>query len=107
MGQMYLCTAELAALISPGNGNVPQTKLFCTLPSLVSAEDLRQSGMETLEHVAVTVTINHPCRGNVEIILVCPSGMTSVIGARRVIDRYPDTHKVTYSTYTDTIHYMN
>uniref|UniRef100_A0A3P8UBD8 Proprotein convertase subtilisin/kexin type 7 n=1 Tax=Amphiprion percula TaxID=161767 RepID=A0A3P8UBD8_AMPPE len=53
----------------------------------VSAADLRQSGMETLEHVAVTVTITHPCRGNVEIVLVCPSGMTSVIGARRAIDR--------------------
>ncbi|XP_067364102.1 proprotein convertase subtilisin/kexin type 7 isoform X2 [Channa argus] len=52
----------------------------------VSADDLRESGMETLEHVAVTVTITHPCRGNVEIVLVCPSGMPSVIGARRAID---------------------
>ncbi|XP_029301756.1 proprotein convertase subtilisin/kexin type 7 [Cottoperca gobio] len=55
----------------------------------VSAADLRQSGMETLEHVAVTVTITNPCRGNVEIVLVCPSGMASVIGARRAIDRDP------------------
>ncbi|XP_033487448.2 proprotein convertase subtilisin/kexin type 7 [Epinephelus lanceolatus] len=55
----------------------------------VSAADLRQSGMETLEHVAVTVTITHPCRGNLEVVLVCPSGMTSVIGARRAIDRDP------------------
>ncbi|XP_013769722.1 proprotein convertase subtilisin/kexin type 7 [Pundamilia nyererei] len=53
----------------------------------VSAADLRQSGMETLEHVAVTVTVIHPCRGNVEFVLICPSGMTSVIGARRAIDR--------------------
>uniref|UniRef100_A0A7N8Y1Q5 Proprotein convertase subtilisin/kexin type 7 n=1 Tax=Mastacembelus armatus TaxID=205130 RepID=A0A7N8Y1Q5_9TELE len=55
----------------------------------VSAADLRQSGMQTLEHVAVTVTITHPCRGNVEIVLDCPSGMTSVIGARRTIDNDP------------------
>ncbi|XP_044057288.1 proprotein convertase subtilisin/kexin type 7 isoform X2 [Siniperca chuatsi] len=55
----------------------------------VSAADLRQSGMETLEHVAITLTITHPCRGNVEIVLVCPSGMTSIIGARRAIDRDP------------------
>ncbi|XP_060929142.1 proprotein convertase subtilisin/kexin type 7 [Limanda limanda] len=55
----------------------------------VSAADLRQSGMETLEHVAVTVTITHACRGNLEILLVCPSGMISVLGARRVIDRDP------------------
>lgn len=53
----------------------------------VSADDLKQSGMQTLEHVAVTVTITHPCRGNVEIVLVCPSGMSSVIGARRATDR--------------------
>ncbi|KAM6988452.1 proprotein convertase subtilisin/kexin type 7 [Tautogolabrus adspersus] len=55
----------------------------------VSSADLKQSGMETLEHVAVTVTIDHPCRGNVEVVLVCPSGMSSVIGARRAIDRDP------------------
>lgn len=47
--------------------------------------------MRTVEHVAVTVTITHPCRGTLEIVLVCPSGMTSVIGARRVIDRYTNT----------------
>uniref|UniRef100_A0A8C6T8S1 Proprotein convertase subtilisin/kexin type 7 n=1 Tax=Neogobius melanostomus TaxID=47308 RepID=A0A8C6T8S1_9GOBI len=53
----------------------------------VTSDDLKDSGMRTLEHVAVTVTITHPCRGNVELVLVCPSGMASVIGARRAIDR--------------------
>ncbi|KAM4628159.1 proprotein convertase subtilisin/kexin type 7 isoform 1-T1 [Polymixia lowei] len=53
----------------------------------VTAADLNQSGMQTLEHVSVTVTITHPCRGNVQISLVCPSGMTSLIGARRAVDR--------------------
>uniref|UniRef100_A0A3P8W982 Proprotein convertase subtilisin/kexin type 7 n=1 Tax=Cynoglossus semilaevis TaxID=244447 RepID=A0A3P8W982_CYNSE len=53
----------------------------------VSASDLKQSVLETLEHVAVTVTVTHPCRGNLELVLVCPSGMISVIGARRAIDR--------------------
>ncbi|XP_018543126.1 proprotein convertase subtilisin/kexin type 7 isoform X1 [Lates calcarifer] len=55
----------------------------------VSAADLRHSGMETLEHVTVTVTITHRSRSNVEIVLVCPSGMTSVIGARRAVDNDP------------------
>ncbi|XP_013881486.1 proprotein convertase subtilisin/kexin type 7 isoform X2 [Austrofundulus limnaeus] len=65
----------------------------------VSAADLRQSGMETLEHVAITMTISHPCRGNVEVVLACPSGMTSVIGARRVIDRDPSGYQDwTFST---------
>ncbi|KAM3615600.1 uncharacterized protein V6R79_004851 [Siganus canaliculatus] len=53
----------------------------------VSAADLSQSGLETLEHVTVTVTITHPCRGNLEVVLVCPSGMTSIIGARRANDK--------------------
>uniref|UniRef100_A0AAV2J468 P/Homo B domain-containing protein n=1 Tax=Knipowitschia caucasica TaxID=637954 RepID=A0AAV2J468_KNICA len=53
----------------------------------VSADDLKHSGMQTLEHVSVTVTITHPCRGNLEIVLTCPSGMSSLIGARRAIDR--------------------
>ncbi|CAG06456.1 unnamed protein product, partial [Tetraodon nigroviridis] len=65
----------------------------------VSAADLSQSGMRTVEHVAVTVTITHPCRGTLEIVLVCPSGMTSVIGARRVIDREPTGYQDwTFST---------
>ncbi|TWW76684.1 proprotein convertase subtilisin/kexin type 7 [Takifugu flavidus] len=65
----------------------------------VSASDLTQSGLKTLEHVAVTVTITHPRRGALEIVLVCPSGMTSVIGARRVIDRDPSGYQDwTFST---------
>nr|XP_015193269.1 PREDICTED: proprotein convertase subtilisin/kexin type 7 [Lepisosteus oculatus] len=55
----------------------------------VTAADLRQSGMLTLEHVAVTLTMTHPRRGNVEILLNCPSGMTSLIGARRIMDTEP------------------
>ncbi|XP_027900895.1 proprotein convertase subtilisin/kexin type 7 [Xiphophorus couchianus] len=65
----------------------------------VSAADLKPSGMQTLEHVAVTVTITHPCRGNMEIVLECPSGMSSVIGARRPIDRDPSGYQDwTFST---------
>ncbi|XP_039509969.1 proprotein convertase subtilisin/kexin type 7 isoform X2 [Pimephales promelas] len=52
----------------------------------VTVSDLRHSGMQTLEHVSVTVTLAHPRRGNVEVTLVCPSGMTSLIGARRALD---------------------
>uniref|UniRef100_A0A672V654 Proprotein convertase subtilisin/kexin type 7 n=1 Tax=Strigops habroptila TaxID=2489341 RepID=A0A672V654_STRHB len=42
--------------------------------------DLEQSGDANPEHVAVTVTITHPRRGNLEIRLFCPSGMMSLIG---------------------------
>ncbi|KAM6959275.1 LOW QUALITY PROTEIN: proprotein convertase subtilisin/kexin type 7 [Aplochiton taeniatus] len=65
----------------------------------VTASDLSMSGMQTLEHVSVTVTITHPCRGNVEIILLCPSGMTSLIGARRTVDKNPSGYQDwTFST---------
>ncbi|XP_078388718.1 proprotein convertase subtilisin/kexin type 7 isoform X2 [Cetorhinus maximus] len=52
----------------------------------VTADDLHLSGMKTLEHVAVTVTIAHPARGSLELKLYCPSGMSSLIGAKRIMD---------------------
>lgn len=55
-------------------------------PFPVSTADLQLSGMRTLEHVAVTVTITHPRRGNLEIRLFCPSGMMSLIGTARSMD---------------------
>uniref|UniRef100_A0A8C5QRV2 Proprotein convertase subtilisin/kexin type 7 n=1 Tax=Leptobrachium leishanense TaxID=445787 RepID=A0A8C5QRV2_9ANUR len=55
----------------------------------VTSSDLQLSGMKTLEHVAVTVTITHPRRGSLEIRLFCPSGISSLIGARRSIDMDP------------------
>ncbi|XP_053126062.1 proprotein convertase subtilisin/kexin type 7 isoform X2 [Hemicordylus capensis] len=56
----------------------------------VTEADLGLSGMRTLEHVAVTVTISHPRRGNLEIRLLCPSGMESVIGTARSMDSDPN-----------------
>ncbi|XP_069751056.1 proprotein convertase subtilisin/kexin type 7-like isoform X1 [Narcine bancroftii] len=53
----------------------------------ITADDLHLSGMRTLEHVAVTVTISHPARGALELTLHCPSGMSSLIGAKRLMDR--------------------
>ena len=50
--------------------------------------DLDMSGLKTLEHVAVTVSITHPRRGSLEVKLFCPSGMMSLIGAPRSLDSY-------------------
>ncbi|XP_078538408.1 proprotein convertase subtilisin/kexin type 7 isoform X2 [Lissotriton helveticus] len=55
----------------------------------VTGADLDQSAIKTLEHVAVTVTITHPRRGNLEIKLFCPSGISSLIGATRSMDTDP------------------
>lgn len=46
------------------------------------------SGLQTLEHVAVTVSLTHPRRGSLELKLFCPSGMMSLIGAPRSLDSY-------------------
>ncbi|XP_057897134.1 proprotein convertase subtilisin/kexin type 7 isoform X1 [Melospiza georgiana] len=56
----------------------------------VTPADLQLSGMRTLEHVAVTVTITHPRRGNLEMRLLCPSGMMSLIGTARSMDSDPN-----------------
>lgn len=50
------------------------------------------SGLQTLEHVAVTVSITHPRRGSLELHLFCPSGMMSLIGAPRSMDSYVYPH---------------
>uniref|UniRef100_A0A3P8ZRH8 P/Homo B domain-containing protein n=1 Tax=Esox lucius TaxID=8010 RepID=A0A3P8ZRH8_ESOLU len=65
---------------------IPAYKKQLNLTWNVTEADLRQSGMQTLEHVSVTLTMVHPRRGNVEIVLLCPSGMSSLIGARRPLD---------------------
>ncbi|XP_047607849.1 proprotein convertase subtilisin/kexin type 7 isoform X2 [Phacochoerus africanus] len=56
----------------------------------VSRTDLEMSGLKTLEHVAVTVSITHPRRGSLEVKLFCPSGMMSLIGAPRSMDSDPN-----------------
>lgn len=56
------------------------------LTPLVTEADLELSGLKTLEHVAVTVSITHPRRGNLEIHLLCPSGTDSLIGTARSMD---------------------
>ncbi|XP_010951801.2 proprotein convertase subtilisin/kexin type 7 [Camelus bactrianus] len=56
----------------------------------VSRTDLEMSGLKTLEHVAVTVSITHPRRGSLELKLFCPSGMMSLIGAPRSMDSDPN-----------------
>ncbi|XP_042329900.1 proprotein convertase subtilisin/kexin type 7 [Sceloporus undulatus] len=63
--------------------------VFLFPPLSVTEADLDLSGMRTLEHVAVMVTITHPRRGNLDIRLVCPSGMKSLIGTPRSMDSDP------------------
>ena len=60
--------------------------LLSILAFLVSNSSADDNELETLEHVLVTVSLTHLKRGMLQIQLVCPSGTTSVIGARRKKD---------------------
>ncbi|XP_012932057.1 proprotein convertase subtilisin/kexin type 7 isoform X5 [Heterocephalus glaber] len=66
---------------------------YSSVPALAGGPvewmDLEMSGLKTLEHVAVTVSIAHPRRGSLELKLFCPSGMVSLIGTPRSMDSDP------------------
>ncbi|XP_053308262.1 proprotein convertase subtilisin/kexin type 7 [Spea bombifrons] len=82
----------LASYVSPAfkeNRNIPLLPSRLELSWNITSADLELSGMKTLEHVSVTVTITHPRRGDLEIRLFCPSGMSSLVGAKRSLDTDP------------------
>ncbi|XP_054853618.1 proprotein convertase subtilisin/kexin type 7 isoform X2 [Eublepharis macularius] len=83
----------LASYVSPvlkENRVIPLEPRRLEVTWNVTEADLDLSGMRTLEHVAVTVSITHPRRGNLEIRLLCPSGMESLIGTARSMDSDPN-----------------
>ncbi|KAG9011154.1 pheromone processing endoprotease [Tulasnella sp. JGI-2019a] len=47
---------------------------------------LKEKNFETLEHVTVKVWINHKKRGDVEVSLLSPNGVKSVLGGKRRYD---------------------
>ncbi|KAI0042684.1 hypothetical protein FA95DRAFT_1525115 [Auriscalpium vulgare] len=53
----------------------------------VTKEDLEKDNFETLEHITVRVWITHAKRGDVEVEIVSPNGIKSVLAARRRDDR--------------------
>ncbi|XP_072835477.2 proprotein convertase subtilisin/kexin type 7 isoform X2 [Pogona vitticeps] len=83
----------LASYVSPllkENRVIPLTSDHLEVAWNVTEADLALSGMKTLEHVAVTVTVTHPRRGNLVLSLFCPSGMSSLIGTARSMDSDPN-----------------
>ncbi|XP_062053069.1 proprotein convertase subtilisin/kexin type 7 isoform X3 [Lepus europaeus] len=87
--KVWTSVPYLASYVSPvikENKAIPQTPSALEVLWNVSRTDLEMSGLKTLEHVAVTVSITHPRRGSLELKLFCPSGMMSLIGAPRSMD---------------------
>ena len=49
----------------------------------VTKDVLTQNNFEELEHIDIRVWIQHARRGDVEVELVSPNGVKSVLGAKR------------------------
>ncbi|XP_074072858.1 proprotein convertase subtilisin/kexin type 7 [Macrotis lagotis] len=91
--KIWTSVPYLASYISPmlkENKRIPMSPHSLEVLWNVSQSDLEMSGLRTLEHVAVTVSISHPRRGSLELKLFCPSGMMSLIGAPRTLDKDPN-----------------
>ena len=52
----------------------------------ITQEDLELNNFEALEHITVRVWITHDRRGDVEVEITSPKGITSVLAARRRLD---------------------
>lgn len=56
----------------------------------ITQEDLIQNNFDALEHITVRVWITHDRRGDVEVEVVSPNGVKSILAARRRDDADQD-----------------
>lgn len=61
----------------------------------VSSEMLRTANLAQLEHVTVTINVNHTRRGDLSVELVSPSGVVSYLSTPRM----PDQHRTGYQDW--------
>lgn len=64
----------------------PVTKDGAVAELEVTTQHLREANLEKLEHVTITVHIEHERRGNIEVELVSPRGMKSILARPRRFD---------------------
>lgn len=67
------------------NETIDKSKAFTSILS-VTKEELKKVGLSRLEHVTVTVNIEHQRRGDLEILVESPNGVASQLGAPRKYD---------------------
>lgn len=68
------------------SGGVPIVPGGVSSSISISEDFLKGHNFETLEHVTVRVWIQHSKRGDVEVELVSPNGIKSILAAPRKID---------------------
>lgn len=56
----------------------------------ITKDILEKNNFDTLEHITVKVWINHSRRGDVEVYLISPNGVKSVLGGKRRNDDAKD-----------------
>jgi kexin len=69
---------------------LPMTPEGATAEIVVTANDLKTANLEKLEHVTITVQAEHERRGNIEVELVSPRGMKSILARPRRFDEDPN-----------------
>lgn len=53
---------------------------------VVTEENIDGLNLYILEHVQLFITITHPRRGDLEIVLICPSSTHSILATPRKVD---------------------
>lgn len=75
------------------SGGEPIVSDGVTSKTTISAEMLQEANFETLEHITIKVWIQHSRRGDVEVELVSPNGVKSILAARRKYDGDVDGYR--------------
>ena len=59
----------------------------------ITEDMLKEANLERLEHVTVTMNVEHGCRGDLSVDLISPSGLVSHISATRKMDKSDEGYK--------------
>lgn len=65
---------------------IPKNTDGLTSEVVITTDMIRNAMMKRLEHITVTVTITHPKRGDVRVILTSPNGYESILATKRDFD---------------------
>jgi kexin len=72
------------------NQDIPQGDKGVAVPFEVTEEMLKEANLERLEHITVTMNVEHGRRGDLSVDLISPSGVVSHLSVTRKYDDSPD-----------------
>ncbi|KAM0288098.1 hypothetical protein ACHAQH_000166 [Verticillium albo-atrum] len=85
------------------NTAIPQGKDGLTVSHEVTADALKQANLARVEHVTVTMNVNHTQRGDLSVDLISPDGIVSHISTTRKNDK--DAHGYVDWTFMSVAHW--